>query len=41
MRDRRLAGWKFKRQVPVDCFVVDFLCTERKLIIELDGASMI
>jgi very-short-patch-repair endonuclease len=41
LRDRRLAGWKFKRQVPVDCFVVDFLCTERKLIIELDGASMI
>jgi very-short-patch-repair endonuclease len=39
LRDRRLAGWKFKRQVPIDRFVVDFLCVERKLIIELDGGQ--
>jgi very-short-patch-repair endonuclease len=39
LRDRRLRGWKFKRQVPIDRFVVDFLCTERKLIIELDGGQ--
>ena len=39
LRDRWLAGWKFKRQVPIDRFVVDFCCTEGKLIIELDGGQ--
>jgi very-short-patch-repair endonuclease len=37
LRDRQLDGWKFRRQVPVDRFVVDFLCHDAKLIIELDG----
>ena len=37
LRDRRLAGWKFKRQVPIDRFIVDFFCSEAKLILELDG----
>jgi very-short-patch-repair endonuclease len=39
LRDRRLAGWKFKRQVPIDRFVVDFLCADAKLIVELDGGQ--
>jgi very-short-patch-repair endonuclease len=39
LRDRRLNGLKFKRQVPVDKYVVDFLCTEARLIIELDGGQ--
>jgi very-short-patch-repair endonuclease len=39
LRDRRLAGLKFKRQVPVDRYVVDFLCTDGKLIIEIDGGQ--
>jgi very-short-patch-repair endonuclease len=39
LRDRRLAGLKFKRQVPVDRYVVDFLCSEGKLIIEIDGGQ--
>jgi len=39
LRDRRLAGLKFKRQVPVDRFVVDFACADAKLIIELDGGQ--
>jgi lysyl-tRNA synthetase class 2 len=30
---------KFKRQVPVDRFVVDFCCTEARLIVELDGGQ--
>jgi very-short-patch-repair endonuclease len=34
-----LAGLKFKRQVPVDRYVVDFLCTDGKLIIEIDGGQ--
>jgi len=38
-RDRRLRGWKFKRQMPIDRFVVDFCCTDGKLIIELDGGQ--
>jgi very-short-patch-repair endonuclease len=39
LRDRRLNGLKFKRQVPIDKYVVDFLCTEARLIIELDGGQ--
>ena len=32
-------GFKFKRQVPIDCFIVDFICFEKRLIIELDGGQ--
>ena len=39
LRDRRLAGWKFKRQAPIDRFVVDFFCSDAKLIVELDGGQ--
>ena len=39
LRDRRLAGWKFKRQVPIDRFIVDFLCADAKLVVELDGGQ--
>jgi very-short-patch-repair endonuclease len=39
LRDRRVAGWKFKRQFPLARFVVDFVCIERKLIIEIDGGQ--
>ena len=39
LRDRRLAGWKFKRQVPIDRFIVDFCCADAKLIVELDGGQ--
>jgi very-short-patch-repair endonuclease len=35
LRDRRLAGFKFRRQHPVGPFVVDFCCTEAKVIVEL------
>jgi very-short-patch-repair endonuclease len=37
LRGRRLHGLKFKRQVPVLAYTVDFMCFERKLIVELDG----
>ena len=33
------AGWKFKRQVPIDRFIVDFVCADAKLIVELDGGQ--
>jgi very-short-patch-repair endonuclease len=39
LRDRRLAGWKFRRQFPIDRFVVDFFCADAHLIIELDGGQ--
>ena len=39
LRDRRLYGWKFKRQVPLDRYVVDFLCSDARLIIEVDGGQ--
>src|SRR3954470_675154 len=39
LRDRRLQGWKFRRQVPVGGFVVDFYCDEARLIVEVDGCS--
>jgi very-short-patch-repair endonuclease len=37
LRDRRLDGWKWRRQVVVGPFIVDFLCLEAALAIELDG----
>jgi very-short-patch-repair endonuclease len=38
-RVRRHAGWKFKRQVPVDRFIVDFVCADARLVVELDGSQ--
>jgi very-short-patch-repair endonuclease len=37
LRGRRFQNLKFKRQMPFLNYTVDFLCFERKLIIELDG----
>ena len=34
----RLKGLKFRRQHPLDKFIVDFYCNEKKLVVELDGA---
>ena len=39
LRDRRLMGLKFRRQVPLDCYIVDFCCEESRLLIELDGGQ--
>ncbi len=39
MRDRRLGGHKFKRQVLIGSYIVDFVCIERELIVELDGGQ--
>ena len=36
---RQLAGFKFSRQIPVGPFICDFMCRERKLIVELDGGQ--
>lgn len=39
LRNRRCGGYKFRRQVPLDKFIVDFFCASHKLIIELDGPT--
>ncbi len=39
LRGRRLAKFKFRRQVPIGPFIVDFICMEAKLIVELDGSQ--
>jgi very-short-patch-repair endonuclease len=38
VRNRRLGGFKFLRQLPIDRYFADFVCEAGKLIIELDGA---
>jgi very-short-patch-repair endonuclease len=37
LRDRRLGGYKFRRQYLIGPYITDFVCTERKLVVELDG----
>jgi very-short-patch-repair endonuclease len=39
LRDRRLTRHKFRRQHPVGDFILDFACTEFRLVIELDGGQ--
>lgn len=38
LRNRKLNGLKFRRQHPIDKWIVDFYCHEKKLVIELDGS---
>ncbi|MFN3432187.1 MAG: endonuclease domain-containing protein [Candidatus Sericytochromatia bacterium] len=38
LRGRSL-GVKFRRQAPISCYIVDFACLERRLIIEVDGGQ--
>jgi very-short-patch-repair endonuclease len=39
IRGRQLGGFKFVRQEPIDRYYADFVCRERRLIIELDGGQ--
>jgi very-short-patch-repair endonuclease len=39
LRGRRLARWKFRRQHPIDRYVVDFATIEGKLVVDLDGVT--
>lgn len=39
LRGRQLLGYKFRRQHGIGVFIVDFYCPERKLAIEIDGAT--
>ncbi|MBC7109293.1 MAG: endonuclease domain-containing protein [Methanomassiliicoccales archaeon] len=39
LRNRRLGGLKFRRQVPIGPYIVDFLCLEKRVIVEIDGGQ--
>ena len=39
LRMRQVAGCKFRRQCPVGPYVVDFVCLERMLVVEVDGGQ--
>ena len=39
LRNRQLEGLKFKRQVPLDGYILDFVCFDAKLIVEVDGGQ--
>lgn len=39
LRNRGLDGWKFRRQYPVGPFIVDFICLEKNVVIEVDGGQ--
>jgi very-short-patch-repair endonuclease len=39
IRNRQLDGFKFVRQEPVGPYYADFICRERRLIVEVDGGQ--
>ena len=39
LRSRRFQGWKFRRQHILQGYIVDFVCLEKKLVVELDGGQ--
>ena len=39
LRSRSLCGMKFVRQEPIGPYIVDFVCREQRLIIEVDGGQ--
>lgn len=39
LRRRQLQGHRFRRQCPIGRYVVDFVCIERRLVVEVDGGQ--
>lgn len=39
IRSRQLENMKFRRQFPINNYIVDFVCIENKLVIEIDGGQ--
>ena len=39
IKAHKFYGYKFKRQVPIGNYIVDFFCPEKSLIIEIDGGQ--
>ena len=39
LRANQIHGYRFRRQVPIGRYVVDFACLKARLVIELDGSQ--
>ena len=39
LRLKQIEGFKFRRQQPIDNYIVDFVCFERRIVIEVDGGQ--
>ena len=39
LRNREFFGYRFRRQFPIGQYIVDFICREKKIIIEVDGGQ--
>jgi very-short-patch-repair endonuclease len=37
LKHKKLENFKFTRQKPIDCFIVDFFCSSLGVVIEIDG----
>ncbi len=38
LRGKQLEGFKFRRQEPIGNYVADFVCYEKRVIVEVDGS---
>ena len=39
LRAKQMEGFKFRRQQPIDNYIVDFICLENRVVIEVDGGQ--
>jgi very-short-patch-repair endonuclease len=39
LRSRQLAQFKFRRQTPLEDYILDFVCFEKRLVVEIDGSQ--
>ncbi len=39
LREKQVGGHRFRRQVPIDHYIVDFACLDARLIVEVDGGQ--
>ena len=39
IKNRQFLGYRFRRQFPIGNYIVDFVCREKKIIIEIDGGQ--
>lgn len=39
LRQKQMEGLKFRRQQPIDHYIVDFICLEKRIVIEVDGGQ--
>ncbi len=39
LRAKQMEGYKFRRQEPIGGYIVDFVCQEKKIVIEVDGGQ--